>query len=339
VAAVVPEVNVVQVGQKNIAVYAEYIGQAFGQSDIEIKPRVEGWIQSLHFKEGSIVQKGQLLYVVQDDELRDREQAARARLAEANVILVRNKADLERVRPLAEMNALSKRDLDAAQASYDALLQAIAAAQAELNNAQTQLGYAKITSPIRGIIGLSKVQVGDYVRNTAGEQPINIVSALGEVRVRFAITENDYLKYSHQMSKEKLKDLQVDFVLNDGTLFPEKGRLDFANREIDSATGSLLVQAFVPNKTQLLRPGQYVKVRFKSDEIANAVLVPQEAINQMQNVYMAFIVNDSNKITPKPVGVGVRSGSNWVITDGLKPGDKVALLGNALIKPGTVVKR
>jgi membrane fusion protein (multidrug efflux system) len=338
IAAVVPEVNVVQVGQKDIAIYAEYVGQAYGQSDIGIKPRAEGWIQSIHFKEGTIVQKGQLLYVIQDDELRDREQAAKANLAEANILLVRDKADLDRVKPLAEMNALSKRDLDAAQAKYDAQLQAIAAAQAALNNARTQLSYSRLTSPITGVIGVSKVQVGDFVRKSTLEAPINTVSSLGEVRVRFAITEKDYLMYRKEKSPEELRNLQVEFVLNDGTVFPEKGKLDFANREIDPATGSMLVQAVVPNKTQLLRPGQFVKVRFKSKEIPNAVLVPQEAINQLQNVYMAFVVNDSNKVNPKPVQVGVRTGGNWVITDGLKPGDKVALVGNALIKPGIVVK-
>ena len=338
ISTVVPEVNVVQVGKKNVTIYTEYVGQAYGQSDIEIKPRVEGWIQSMHFKEGTPVRAGQLLYVIQDDELRDREQAARADLAQANVILAKDKADLDRVRPLTEMNALSKRDLDAAQASYDAQLQAIEAAKAALRNAQTQLSYSKVVAPISGIIGISKVQVGDYVRKTAGEQGINTISALGEIRVRFAITENDYIRFRQEKTAEELKNLPVEFVMNDGTIFPEKGRMDFANREIDPATGSLLVQAVVPNRSQLLRPGQYVKVRFKSNEIPNAIVVPQEAINQMQNVYMAFVVNDSNKITPKPVQVGTRTGSNWVVTQGLSAGDKVALVGNALIKPGTMVK-
>jgi len=256
VAAVVPEVSVVPVGQKNVAVYAEYVGQAFGQTDIEIKPRVEGWVQSVNFKEGSMVSRGQLLYVIQDDELRDREQAARADLAAANIRLAKNKADLDRVRPLAEMNALSKRDLDEAQANYDAQLEAISAAQAALNNARTQLSYSRIVSPISGRIGLSKVQVGDYVRRSIGEEGINTVSSLGEMRVRFGITENDYLKYRKEMTPQQLRNLDVDFVLNDGTIFPEKGKIDFANREIDPATGSMTVQAVVPNKTGLLWPGQ-----------------------------------------------------------------------------------
>jgi membrane fusion protein (multidrug efflux system) len=158
------------------------------------------------------------------------------------------------------------------------------------------------------------------------------------MRVRFAITENDYIKYSQNISKEDLKNLDVQFVLNDGSIFPETGRLDFANREIDPSTGSLLVQAVVENKTHLLRPGQYVKVRFKTSELPNAVVVPQQAINQLQSIYMAYVVNDSNKIVPRPVKTGPRVGSSWVITEGLKTGEKVALIGNAVIKPGITIK-
>ena len=337
-APVIPEVNVIAVGQRNIPVYEEYVGQTYGQSDIEIKSRVEGWVKSIHFKEGSQVQKGQLLYVIQDDELRDREQAAQAQLVQANVLLAKEKSDLDRVKPLTEMNALSKRDLDAAQSSYDAQQQSVAAARASLNNAQVQLSYARITAPISGTIGISKAQVGDFVTKGMGQPPVNTISSIGAMRIRFAITENDYLKFSQKMNKENVKNLEVQFILNDGTVFPETGKLDFANREIDPTTGSLLVQALVENKTRLLRPGQYVKVRFKSDEISNAVLVPQQAINQMQNIYMAFVVNDSNKINPRPVKTGVRSGSNWVVTEGLKAGEKVALIGNAIVKPGMVIK-
>lgn len=335
---VVPEVNVVAVGQKTIPLYVEYVGQTYGQSDVEIKPRVEGWIQSINFKEGSTVQKGQLLYVIQDDELRDRVQAANADLAEANIMLVKAKSDLDRVKPLADMNALSKRDLDAAQATYDAQQQAVYAAKASLSNAELQLSYSRVVAPISGTIGVSNVQVGDYVRRSIGDQSLNTISAVGAMRVRFSITENDYLMFRQKASKENLLKLDVEFILNDGSVFPEKGKIDFANREVDPTTGSLLVQAIVENKSGLLRPGQYVKVRFKSDEISNAVLVPQQAINQMQSIYMAFVVNDSSKLSPRPVKTGPRTGSNWIITEGLKPGEKVALIGNAIVKPGIEVK-
>ena len=336
-AQLVPEVNVVRAGQRDVPIYAEYVGQTFGQSDVEIRSRVDGWVQSLNFKEGSTVNKGQLLYVIQDDELRDREQAAQAQLSQANILLVKAKSDLDRVKPLTEMNALSQRDLDAAQATYDAQGEAVNAAKATLSNARTQLSYARILAPIKGTIGVSTVQVGDYVKNI-GTPPLNTISAVGAMRVRFSITENDYIQYSQKMTKENLKNLEVQFVLNDGSVFPETGKLDFANREIDPSTGSLLVQAVVENKSHLLRPGQYLKVRFKSDEIPNAVLVPQQAINQLQNIYMAYVVNDSNKIVPRPVKTGNRIGSNWVITDGLKPGEKVALVGNIIIKPDMVIK-
>jgi len=333
----VPEVQVVKVGQRDLPVFMEYVGQTFGQSDVEIQPRVNGWVQNIAFKEGSSVKKGQLLYVIQDDELKDREQAASAELSQANIMLVKAKSDLDRVKPLADMNALSKRDLDAAQATYDAQKEAVRSAQASLSNARLQLSYSRITSPINGVIGISKVQVGDYVKNI-GQAPINTVSTLGALRVRFPITEKDYLMFKQKLTPDQLRSLDVEFILNDGTIFPEKGRLDFANREVDPTTGSLLVQAVVENKSNLLRPGQYVKVRFKAYEFPNAIMVPQEAINQMQNVYMAYLVNDSNKINPRPVKVGERSGSNWVVTDGLKPGDNVALVGNAFIKAGMEIK-
>lgn len=335
--AIVPEVNVVEVGRKDVPVYVEYVGQTLGKSDVEIRPRTEGWVQQILFKEGSFVQKGQLLYVLQDDELRDREQGARADLAQAKIMLVKAKADLDRVKPLTEMNALSRRDLDAAQATYDAQQQAVSAAGAALSNANTRLSYARILAPISGTIGISKVQVGDFVKSF-GEQPINTISALGELRIRFSITENDYLAFRKKLSPEALKNMEVEFILNDGSVFPETGRLDMADREIDPSTGSLLVQAVVENKSHLLRPGQYVKVRFKSEQVPGAILVPQQAINQMQNIYMVYVVNDSSMISPRPVQVGSRVGSNWIVTQGLQPGEKVALLGNAMVKPGMQIK-
>jgi membrane fusion protein, multidrug efflux system len=336
-AQLVPEVNVVTAGQETVPVYSEYVGETYGKSDVEIQSRVQGWVEQLLFKEGSRVSQGQLLYVIQDDELRDKEQQAQANLSQQEVLLVRAKSELDRVKPLTEMNALSQRDLDMAQAGYDAQEQAVTAARAGLSNARTQLSYTRITAPIDGIIGISKVQVGDYVKNV-GEGAINTISALGDIRVRFPITENDFLTFQRKMSASALQNLDIQFVLNDGSVLPETGRLDFANREVDPNTGSILIQAVVANKSHLLRPGQYVKVRFKSDELPNAVLVPQQAINQMQSIYTVSIVNDSNKISPRTVKTGPRVGSNWVITDGVKAGEKIALVGNAVIKPGMEIK-
>lgn len=336
---IVPEVNVVEATQKNIPVYAEYVGQTYGQSDIEIQPRVDGWITGIHFKEGDPVKAGQLLYTIDDVQLQNRAASAAAQVSEAKVMVEKTKADLDRVKPLAEMNALSKRDLDAAVAAYKAQQENQNSAEALYNNAKIELGYAKISAPINGIIGISNVQVGDYVSKGIGKNIINTISAIGAMRVRFSITEKDYLEFKKKaedgMTKEQIV---VELILSDGSLYPETGKFDFADRTIDPVTGSLLVQAVFQNANSTLRPGQYVKVRFVSDMQRDAVLVPQQAVNQMQNLFRVFVLNDSNMVIPRQVKVGARTGNNWVITEGLKAGEKVAVIGNAIIKPGVPVK-
>ena len=339
VVELVPEVNVVAAAQQDIPVYVEYVGQTYGQEDVEIQPRVEGWIPKILFKEGDPVKAGQLLYVIDDVQLQNKVASAEANLAAEEVILDKNKSDLARVEPLAKMNALSQRDLDAAKAAYEAQKQAVASAKAILANARIELGYAKITAPVSGIIGISKVQVGDYVSRSIGQNAINTISAIGAIRVRFSITEKDFLMFKKKQAEGKnMKGVEIEMILSDGTMYPERGLLDFADRTIDPTTGSMIVQAVFKNADRLLRPGQYVKVRFKADEVKGAVLVPQQAINQLQSLYRVFVVNDSSKIVPRTVSVGMRTGSNWVVSEGLQAGEKVAMIGNAMIKPGIVVK-
>jgi membrane fusion protein, multidrug efflux system len=340
----IPDVNVVAAGQRAMPVYSEYVGQTLGETDVEIRPRVEGWVTGVYFKEGSSVRKGQLLYTIDDQPLRNQIDQANGQLAEANTRLVRDKNDLDRVRPLAEINALSKRDLDAAEANYKASKSEVSVAQAKLRNAHIELSYTRITAPLSGIIGISKVQVGDFVSPQAST-PINTVSSLGDVRVRFSITENEYLKFIRRHTDSgqtrrpgEGRKVPIQLILSDGTPFPEPGTIDLANRQIDPETGSLLMQASFQNKSGLLRPGQYVKVKAMVEEVPDAVLVPQQAVNQMQNIFQVFVVNDSNKITPRIVQPGIRVGRNWIITDGLKAGEKVAMIGNAVIKPNSVIK-
>jgi membrane fusion protein (multidrug efflux system) len=300
---------------------------------------VDGWITSMNFKEGDMVKKGQLLYTIDDVQLQNRVASANARVAEAKVMVEKTKADLDRVAPLAAMNALSKRDLDAAQAAYNAQQENQASAEALYANAREELSYARIVSPIDGIIGVSNVQVGDYVSRGVGRNTINTISAIGAMRVRFSITEKDFLFFKRKAAEGMTTDqIEIEMILSDGTVYPEKGKVDFADRTIDPLTGSMLVQAVFENKDRLLRPGQYVKVRFVSDMAKDAVLVPQQAVNQLQNIYRVFVLNDSSMLVPRMVKVGVRSGSNWVVSEGLNAGEKVAMVGNAILKPGIPVK-
>lgn len=335
----IPTVNVVEAAQRSIPEYTEYVGQTLGIHDVDIVPRVEGWITGIHFKEGSQVTKGSLLYTIDQLPIRTRLDAAAANLAKAKTQMVNKKTELDRVRPLTEMNALSRRDLDGAIAGYEAAKSEVAMAEAQLGTARIELGYTNITSPITGIIGISKVQVGDYV-NKSGFTAINTISSLGDVRVRFPISENEYMRF---FRKNQVKDVQaganpVELILGDGNVYPEKGHIDLANRAVDPETGSLLVQAVFPNKAGLIRPGQYVKVRFLTDFHQDAVLIPQQAVNQMQNIYQVFVLGDSSKLKPRIIKVGARLGSNWVVTEGLKAGEKVAIVGSMAVSPARPVK-
>jgi membrane fusion protein (multidrug efflux system) len=341
--APVPSVNIVAAGQRTVPVYAEFVGQTFGQSDVEIMSRVDGWVVSMHFREGEAVKKGQLLYVIDDLPIRQRIDAANAQVAQARTMVVRNKADLDRVEPLAKMNALSQRDLDAARATYEASRSELDQANAQLNTARIELSYTRITAPVGGVIGISQVQVGDYVNRGGMGKPLNTVSSIGTIRVRFPISESEYLRFARKARADnadvkELRQVPVELILSDGTVYPEAGRIDLANRQVDAETGSLLVQALFENKLGLIRPGQYVKVRFKTDEFKDAVLVPQQAVNQMQSIYQVFVLNDSSKLSPRVIQPGARTGSNWIVASGLKAGEKVAVIGNAAINPKFPVK-
>ncbi|MBZ5858218.1 efflux RND transporter periplasmic adaptor subunit [Flavihumibacter profundi] len=339
-----PEVNIVAAGQRDIPVFSEYTGQTLGESDIEIRARVDGWITGIHYKEGDVVRKGQLLYTIDDLPIRSRIDAAAAQVGRAKTLMSKAKADLDRVKPLADMNALSKRDLDAAVASYEAAREEVNISEAALHTANIELSYTRITAPVSGIIGISKVQIGDYVGKVPGVgEPLNTISSTGSMRVRFPVAEDEMLKFfkARQTGGQAMlanKDLPVNLVLSDGTLYPVAGRLDLANRQVDPETGSILIQAVFENKLGLLRPGQYVKVRFKTNEYKGAIVVPQQAVNQMQSIYQVYLVNDSNKVVPTVVKAGARVGSNWIITEGLKDGDKVAIVGNAVVNPKVPIK-
>lgn len=339
----VPDVNVVAAGKLTVPVFTEFVGETYGISDVNIRSRVAGFLTSIHFKEGQQVEKGQLLYVVDDRNIITRIDAAEAQLAQARTYMVKAKADLDRVEPLTKMNALSQRDLDAARATYEASKSEVAAAEAALRNAKIDLGFTRITAPITGVIGLSKVLVGDFVNQGAMGEPLNIISALGEVRVRFPISESDYLRFAKRakekgIAAEGARDYPVELVLSDNSVFPEMGKIDLANRQIDPQTGSLTMQAVFQNKERLLRPGQYVKVRLKTDEYKDAIMIPQNAVNQMQSVYQVFVIGDSSKLKPRVIVPGARVGSNWIVSEGLKEGEKVAIIGNASINFRNPVK-
>lgn len=331
-----PEVPVASVIQQDVEVTEEFVGQTYGGSDIEIRARVQGWVQQIHFTEGSEVKKGQLLYTIDPLPYQTKADVARGQVAEAEAALVKAKSDLDRIKPLAEMNAVSQRDLVAAQGQYDAAVGRKTAAVSSYENAKIELGYTRMTAPIDGTIGISKADVGDYVGGI-NLLVLNTVSSINTMRVRFAISEREYLTFRKRLlAGEKIK-TEATLILSDGSIHPEKGQLVVANREIDPTTGTLTLEATFPNSSKILRPGQFARVRMTVETLTGALMVPQRAVTEIQGSYQVYVVDKDNKLQIKSVEAGSRFGDNWIIRKGLEPTDKVALVGNATLRVNTVI--
>ena len=240
--------------EQNVRLESEYTGQTFGQSDIQINPRVDGVIESLNFKEGSIVSKGQLLYTIDPLPYQAKVNQAEGVLAESKAKLAKAKSDLDMIEPLAKMNAVSQRELAYANLAFNAANAQIKASEASLENARIELGYCRITAPISGLIGISKVRVGDYVRPGA-ISVLNTISDLGDVRVRFTISEQEFLRIFREINKKdsNLKGVgqSISLKLSDGSIYPQKGKVSFADRQIDPTTGAITFEAAFPNPDKL----------------------------------------------------------------------------------------
>ncbi|HWS61019.1 MAG TPA: efflux RND transporter periplasmic adaptor subunit [Flavobacterium sp.] len=334
------EVSVTDVLQQDVSLESEYTGQTFGQSDIQINPRVDGVIESLNFSEGTVVTKGQLLYTIDPLPYQAKVSAAEGDLAQSQARLAKAKSDLDMIEPLAKMNAVSQRELVAAKSTYNATLASIKAAQASLDNARIELGYCRILAPISGLIGISKVRVGDYVKPGA-LSVLNTISDLGDVRVRFTMSEQEFLRIFREINKEnsslKGAGQSISLKLSDGSTYPQTGKMSFADRQIDPGTGAITFEAAFPNPDKLLRPGQYVKVGIVTDIRKEAIVIPQRAVIEMQGIYQVYVLGDSSKVQMQIIKPGPTFKDAYVVEEGLKFGDKIAMGGTQLLKNGSVI--
>jgi membrane fusion protein (multidrug efflux system) len=337
----IPEVSVVTARSSDLPLYVEYVGQAYGLSDVLIQARVQGLVTGMYFKEGSFVKAGDQLYTIDDLPYQAKVSEADGKLADATSELTRAKNDLARVVPLVESNALSKRDLDAATAAVNAAAGRVKAARSAKTNAEIELGFCRVVAPVSGIIGISDVREGDFV-GSLNSKSLNTVSDITKMRIRFSISENDYIHFLKIIEKtgtaDSLRQTKVDLYLSNGDKYPIPATFNLIERQINAATGSLTLEALVANNQGMLRPGQYLKVKFPSEMLQGAIMVPQRAVLQLQNMYQICLLNDSNKVEIKTIKTGPRIGENWVITEGVKAGDRVVLLGTKVIKPNTLVK-
>jgi membrane fusion protein (multidrug efflux system) len=338
------EVSVIETTVADIPLFLEFVGETSGVKDITIRARVEGFLEGLHFQEGSVVKKGDLLYTLESQPFEEKVATRMSSVAEVKTNLAKNKGDLDRYVPLAKINAVSKSDLDAVQAAYDASLSSLEAARANLRAAKIELSYTKIHSPIDGIIGKTQAKVGDFVGKEPSPVILNTVSQVDTILVTFFITETQYLEFSRYKARNDpveqadAEDGKMELILVDGSLYDHKGKLDFVDREVDTTTGAMLVQAMFPNPEKLLRPGLFTKVRIKMQVVKDAIMIPQRCVMEIQGLHNVFVVDSNNMVQSRDIKVGKKVGSSWMITEGLKPGEKVVYEGLQRVKDGATVK-
>jgi len=297
-------------------------------------------LEGIHFIEGKLVRKGELLYTIDPDPLREAVNAANSQLAEAKVALTQAENDLARYEPLAEINAVSKKDLDAAVAKRDAAIAAVNAAKANLNFQNIQLGYSQIKSPIDGLIGKTNAKVGEFVGRNPNPVILNTVSLIDSIRVEFFLAENDYLTLfrEYQVSRDQSRtQLPLRLVLSDGSLFEETGYVDFINREIDTSTGTILIQASFPNPERLIRPGQFARVRAITAEVENGVIIPQRTVSEFQGKFFVFKVGENDVISRDEVIITGKYRDYFLIESGIKDGDRIVIEGLQQVRNGMTI--
>ena len=347
-AATLMEVPIVTAVANDVSVPLDLIGETIGSTDVTIRARVDGFLDGIHFKEGTFVDKGALLYTIDPQPFQAKVAQAQAGLAQARTSLVKTKSDLDRIRPLAAINAVSKLDLDAAVANHEAAQSYVEAAKAQVELAQIELGYTKIHAPERGLIGLSEAEVGDFVSQRTNGGLLNVISRTDPIAVRVSITERGYLNAARRLADQQqgkstngslasANQRPLSLILADGTLYDQRGVPTKVDRNIDPTTGALTIEAEFPNPQGLLRPGMFARIRFDADQIKGAILLPQRAVSELQSVHRVFVIKPDDTVEVRQVQVGQRLGSDWVIESGLQPGERVAVASLLRLRPGMKV--
>lgn len=358
-----PAVEVVDVAPKDVPIFAEWVGTMDGTVNATIRSQVAGYLTKQNYKEGDFIKKGQVLFeidprtfqaaVAQAKGVLDQASAtleqSKAQVAVQDARWVTAKANLARVKPLAEQNAVSQKDLDdavgaelsmrssvlAAQAAVVAAQASVGAAQAALDKAQLDLDFTKIISPIDGIAGMAKAQMGNLVGPGSSEE-LTTVSTVDPIKVYVSVSEQEYLKAAERQSARREK-VSVEMILADGSVYAQKGEFAFADRQVDVRTGTIRVTVLFPNPSNLLRPGQFARLRAEMEIKKGALTVPQRAVSEVQGRYLVAVVGPDNKVSIKPVKAGARFGQLWVVEEGLQAGQKVVAEGTQKVRDGMVV--
>ena len=336
-----PEVEVVQVIQQDVPVHAEWIGTTDGLVNAKIRAQVSGYLLKQTYKEGTTVKKGDLLFEIDPRPFKAAFDQAVAQLAIAKARLGKTELDVKRYTPLAKESAISQQELDDAVQANLAAKAGVQSAQAAVEQAQLNLDFTRIVSPIDGIAGTAIVQIGDLVGPTSTSE-LTTVSTVNPIKVNFPISEREYLdavqSREHPGRKQSTAaDMPLQLILADGSVFPQPGRFSFADRQVDVKTGTIGVSALFANPGDILRPGQYARIRALTETKPNALLIPQRAVTELQGGYQVAVVGPDNKVAIRNVKAGQRVGSLWVIDEGLKPGERVVMEGVQKVREGQAV--
>jgi membrane fusion protein (multidrug efflux system) len=332
------DVLVADVVQKDVPVYYDWIGVFSGFVNAEIRPQVTGYLLTQNYNNGDVVKEGQLLFQIDPRQFQAAVDQAQGNLAKAEALLVKTQIDVNRYTPLAKQGAVSQQELDNAVQANEANKAAVDAARAALEQAKLNLSWTKVLSPIQGVAGIAIAQIGNLVEPTT---VLTTVSTLDPIKVKFPVAEQEYLRYSRAHPKRTRDEEGIpgglELILADGTVFPHRGSVRVIGREVDPRTGTLTVEGYFPNPENVLRPGGYAKVRAVIDQLPNALVVPQTAVQDFQGAMQVAVVTQENKVEIRNVATGPHSGTDWVILDGVKPGERVIAQGLQKVRGGMTV--
>jgi membrane fusion protein (multidrug efflux system) len=349
-----PDVMVAQVEQQDVPIYGEWIGTLDGLTNADVKAQVTGYLLRQGYQEGSFVKKGQLLFEIDPrpfqaalDQAEGQLAQATATLANAEAVQVRTQLDVDRYIPLAKEQAASQQDLDnatqnnlAAKATVGTAKAQIKSAEAAVETARINLDFTRLVAPIDGIAGQAQLQVGALVNLSSG--PVTSVSTVDPIKVYFTVSEPQYLAWRKRFPTEATrleadKSLRLELILADGSVYPHEGTFYFADRQVDVGTGAIRIAGLFSNPGNILRPGGYGKVRAVIRLQQGALLVPQRAVTELQGSYQVAVVDAGNKVSIRPVQVGSQIGKQWIVSEGLKPGERVVAEGVQKVRPGMQV--
>lgn len=333
------EVEVVAVSQKDVPIYSEWVATLDGYVNAQISPQVSGYIVEQNYKEGSYVQKGQTLFRIDPRPFQAILDQAKAQLAQAEAQSGKTQLDVDRDTPLAKERAIAQSQLDNDVQANLAAQAAVKAAQAQVEQAELNLGFTNVTSLIDGIAGIAQVQIGNLVNTTS---VLTSVSQVNPIKAYFPISEQEYMRFAdkinaHNQQEPRSDSRPFDLILADGSVYPLKGTMLLTDRQVDVTTGSIRMVCAFPNPRNILRPGQFGRVRVASSVQSGALLVPQRAVTELQGSYQVAVVGSDNKVNIRPVQVGERVDTMWILEGGVKPGDLVIVAGLQKVRDGSTV--